>query len=68
MIYNCCLQTHRDSNDFDIRSWIKENEKESKRNPSLINILDSGIIHPVHRQELIRICCAGLIKIHNNNL
>lgn len=53
---------------FDIRSWIEGHDKESKRNPSLISILESGVVKPVERQELIRICCAGLIKINNDSL
>ncbi|XP_011861298.1 PREDICTED: uncharacterized protein LOC105558308 [Vollenhovia emeryi] len=63
------FKEHRNSNEiFDIRSWVERHDKESKRNPSLISILESGVVKPVERQELVRICCAGLIKINNDSL
>lgn len=53
---------------MNVRDWVKKRDEENVKEKSLISILDSGIVKPINRQELVRLAVSEMSKLHNNTL
>lgn len=49
---------------MDVRSWVKKRDEENIKEKSLLSILDSGMVKPTNRQELVRLAVCQMLKLH----
>jgi len=53
---------------MDVRGWVKKRDEENILEKPLLSILDSGVVKPTNRQELVRLAVCEMSKLHNNTL
>jgi len=49
---------------MDVRRWVEKRDEENVKEKSLLNILDSGVVKPTNRQELVRLAVCEMLKLH----
>lgn len=53
---------------MNVRTWVEIYDKNHLRSPSLIEVLNSGVVNSNDRRELVRIAVQGMIEFNDNNM
>jgi len=51
---------------LNVRAWIEAYDATHTKRVSSLNVLDSGIVGNIDRQEFIRVVCAEMVKLNND--
>lgn len=53
---------------MNVRAWVENHDRKHLRIAPLINILESGVVEPGDRRELVRIAVSGMVEYNEGNL
>ena len=52
---------------MNVKAWVELYDQKQLRSP-LTTVLDSGVVEPADRRELVRIAVAGMVEFNEGNL
>jgi hypothetical protein len=53
---------------MNVRAWVEMYDRKQLRMSPLTNVLNSGVVEPGDRRELVRIAVAGMVEFNEGNL